>query len=134
MKIIHYSNRIAITFKIGNEYANEISRICKKYNAQDGLYDNQIASTTLSHDRSHWIKGGEPIIGGTITFHSHSCDPLIATLELITFLKSKGLVINEELKEVTKTHRDKATYLHPIGSPYKITQTFLEPITIFKPL
>ncbi len=118
MKTTTHTNRISVTFTAKNDTTilNKINEIVKKYNAQDNLYNNEIGAKTLSHDRTHFIdnKG----IGGTVTFHSHSCDHAVASKELIALLESQGLV-NELFVEVAKTHRAD-------GTPYKCTQYFIE--------
>jgi len=74
---------INITGK-GNEFValcNKVTALCKKHNAQENL------TTKASHLERN--KMGEIVgysngnCGGTITFHSHSCDPEIAVKELL---------------------------------------------------
>lgn len=124
MKISTYKNRIAITFNlsgIGNEMTNKYNAVCKissKHNAQQMLFEN----------KSNWKRDKNGVIieaqlgniGGTITFHSHSCDINTASNEMIEYLKSIGLT-PEYYKEVVK-------HFKKDGTPYKQTQYFLEKV------
>jgi hypothetical protein len=78
-KVEHLKNRSTVGLNIvgtGNEFSNlfnKVNSICKKHNAQDGLYDK---STDINRE-----------IGGSITFHNHSCNPKEAVEELINLQK-----------------------------------------------
>lgn len=113
MKVITYNNRVTLTFVTHKDNANSIYAIIAKHKGQSGLYDNSIGGSTISHDRSHIIPSG-PTIGGTVIFHSHSCDHNKAAAELIEYFYGLGEKI-EMFTEVAKTHKAD-------GSAYKKIQ------------
>lgn len=104
-----YRNHINITFNVigkGNsliESINSIYEIAKRNKAQSNLFENR---SSWKHDTNGDIVG-ETIgnIGGTITFHNHSCDIVAATNELTAALQSFG--INEgEVYDYNETTRE----------------------------
>lgn len=82
----HLDNRSKVTFNIGGnhidyvELFNKIVAIEKKYNAQSTIYCNK---NSLVFDKNANVIGG-----GTVTFHSHSCNPKEAANELVKLLES----------------------------------------------
>jgi len=88
-KIENFENRSNVTFNIGgshNDYVelfNKIVAIERKYNAQSNIYSNR---SSLIFDDKEVIGLTDGNSGGTITFHSHSCDHKAAAAELETLL------------------------------------------------
>ena len=87
----HFENRSNVTLNISgysNEYVeicNKVTAICRKYNAQKNIYNN---TSHLKYDRQGNVIGfNNGNSGGTITFHSHSCEPKKAVEELLNELK-----------------------------------------------
>lgn len=125
MKITIADNRTNVTFtlqSIGNsltEKSNQIHAICKRFNAQENLFNNRSSFKTDKHGNAISPQLGS--IGGTVTFHSHSCDHITAANELVLLLESFGVPVSEILKEVIRTHRKD-------GTPYKCAQTFIEAV------
>lgn len=124
MKTIKSKNRTNITFNVidfGNLFTdkmNQIHFIAKKHNAQVNVYSN---ASHLKFDKNSNIIGFDfGNAGGSITFHSHSCDHESAASELISLLESYGYK-NEKFEEVIKTHKED-------GTPYKKPQTFIEKV------
>jgi hypothetical protein len=87
----HLKNRSNVTLNIlgyGNEHVeicNKITAICRKYNAQQNIYSN--TSHLIFNKRGDVIGFANGNSGGTITFHSHSCEPQKAVEELLNALK-----------------------------------------------
>lgn len=92
MEIKSYDNRTCVTFNVtgyGSEFAlryNAVTAIAKKHNAQQMLFTNKNYFTTNSKGNYSGDSFGDS--GGTITFHSHSCNHKEAAQELITLLES----------------------------------------------
>lgn len=78
-KVEHLDNHSTVGINIvgiGNDYTklfNKVDAICKKHNAQDGMYEKSTNDNRES--------------GGAITFHSHSCNPKEAVEELTNLQK-----------------------------------------------
>lgn len=125
MKISTYNNRTAVTFNLvafGNDFvikSNQITHLSKKYNAQEMLFSNQ---SHLKFDNKGNIIGyNSGNSGGTITFHSHSCNHQEASQELINLLLSFGMEQPKYFIEVVKTQRAD-------GTSYKRPQYFIEEV------
>jgi hypothetical protein len=122
MKISTYENRILVTFNIlgvGNELSHKYNNVCEissKYDAQQMLFQN--VSNWKRDKNGEIIQSQMGNIGGTVTFHSHSCDINTASNELIQYLKSIGLSPSY-YEEVVKHFRKD-------GTKYKRPQHFLE--------
>lgn len=119
-----FRNRINVTFNIigkGEQHIdniNKVQKIASNHNAQVNLFNNK---SSLKFDTKGNVIGEQMgNIGGTITFHKEDCDHKAAAEELISFLKSLGLV-NENYAEVIKTHRND-------GTPYKMPQYFIKKV------
>jgi hypothetical protein len=87
----HFENRSNVTLNIsgyGDEYVimcNKVTAICRKYNAQENIYNN---ASHLKYDKEGNVIGfTNGNSGGTITFHSHSCEPKKAVEELLNEVK-----------------------------------------------
>lgn len=126
MVILTATNRTNVTFNIqgfGSELIkklNAISAISIRYNAQVNVFENKASYTFRESTTGENLARPEwGNTGGTITFHSHSCDHATAAIELIDLLISFGLE-PQYFKEVIKTHRDN-------GDAYKVPQTFVVP-------
>ncbi len=125
MKISTYDNRTAVTFNIeafGDEFvmkSNAVKQISKKHNAQYMLFGNR--SHLKQNLKGEFIGYDLGNSGGTITFHSHSCDHKQAAQELIDLLISWGYPKPKYFTEVIKTHRAD-------GTPYKVPQQVLEEV------
>lgn len=123
MKISTYSNRTLVTFNVvayGEEFTrqrNEIYRLCKRYNAQEMLFANRSCIRYNTKGEAIGYTTGNS--GGTITFHSHSCDHAAAAAELVALLRSFGHTHIRYFKEVICTHRAD-------GTAYKLPQRFIE--------
>lgn len=92
MKISTYDNRTTVTFNIQGigsrlaEKINPVYKITDKHNAQVMLFSNV---SPWKYDKKGNIIGEQlGDTGGTITFHSHSCEHSEAANELVTYLKS----------------------------------------------
>lgn len=124
MKTTTSKNKTTVTFTVmsfGNTHVdqiNTINNISKKYNAQVMLFNNISHLKLNKHGNLIGFQIGST--GGTITFHSHSCDHNSASFELIGYLESLGYK-NEKFQEVEKTHRLDGTF-------YKKPQIFIEKI------
>lgn len=120
MKITTTKTRTNISFSSRFEnfdLQNSIYAISRKYNAQVNIYNNAIGGKTISYNRSHVIENTG--FGGAITFHSHSCNHLVSSQEMVNLLLSNGMKISESLIEAPRTIRVKD------GSPYKCENIFL---------
>lgn len=90
--IEHFDNRSNINFNIGGNHTdyvtlhNKVTSIASKYNAQTNIYSNK--SSLVFDNKANVIGLTDGNSGGTITFHSHSCSPKDAVLELENLLKS----------------------------------------------
>lgn len=122
MDIITYNNRTCVTFNLTGVGAalihkeNKVTEICRKHNAQDMLFEN---ISPYKKNRLGEIIGAQlGNTGGTVTFHSHSCNHVDAANELIEYLVSIGHTARYFI-EVEKTHRAD-------GTPYKTPQYFIE--------
>ena len=88
----HFDNRSKVTFNVSgnhNDYVsilNQISIIERKHNAQSMIYKNRNSLIFDKNGKVKGLKNGDS--GGTITFHSHSCNPKKATKELVELLES----------------------------------------------
>jgi hypothetical protein len=124
MKTTLFGNRTCVTFTFqlkGSNHvrlSNKITEICIKYNAQQHIYSN--VSPYRYDKRGNVIGEQLGSSGGTVTFHSHSCNHRKAAAELIELMEANGLK-NSFFEEVIRTHREND------GTPYKVPQTFIEP-------
>lgn len=92
MKISTYDNRTCVTFNVIEkggkqiEFLNKIHKITSRHNAQQMLFDNV---SPWKYDKKGNLIGEQfGDTGGTVTFHSHSCNHMDAANELIDFLKT----------------------------------------------
>lgn len=132
MKTTYCKKNANITFTLtafGNEFArqcNEITALCRKYDAQDGTYQNQ---SNLKFDNKGNVIGLQTgSMGGTIVFHAEKCNHVEAAKKLRALLESFGIKHEGTFAEIKYTHRLRPTHNHPAGSAYKIPQMFLEQI------
>lgn len=94
-----FGNHINITFNISGvgdnltKLINPVNAIAKKHNAQLNLFQNKSSYKTDKNGNIMSPQLGNS--GGTITFHSHSCDINEAADELVVYLQSIGLRLNE---------------------------------------
>ena len=90
----HFENRSKVCIQVQgehNEYVtaiNAIHAIAKKYNVQDMLFENR--SSLIYNKLGNAIGFTHGNTGGTITFHSHSCNPKEAAQELINFANNEN--------------------------------------------
>jgi hypothetical protein len=107
----------------GNEFvikSNKITDICRKFQAQNGMYGN---STHLKTDKKGDITGFQTgSKGGTIVFHAGECDMVTGAAELLLLLKEFGLGHIKHMQEIVRTHRVKD------GTPYKKPLIFIEQV------
>lgn len=88
----HFENRTKVSFDFSGNHsdyvtlANQITEIERKHTAQSTLYSN--SSSLVIDNKVNVIGLTDGKSGGTITFHSHSCDPKEAASELISLLES----------------------------------------------
>lgn len=116
MKILTYNNRTLVTFNIeakGNAFvdmSNQITALARKHNAQSMLFENKPAFIfgKLPNGETGCAAsmGNE---GGTITFHSHSCNHSAASQELINLLLSFGVPQPKYFIERVETHKADGT-------------------------
>lgn len=91
-KVENHENRTNVTFNIGgnhNEYVelfNKVVAIERKHNAQSNLYSNK--SSLVFDKKGNVIGLTDGNTGGTVTFHSHSCNHIDAANELGELLNS----------------------------------------------
>lgn len=93
-KIENLGNRTNVTFNVSGEHnelatlLNKITAIERKYNAQSNIYSNK--SSLVFDKKGDLIGTAIGNSGGTITFHSHSCNHEEAAKELENLLNSVG--------------------------------------------
>ncbi|MDR0872244.1 MAG: hypothetical protein LBN27_02095 [Prevotellaceae bacterium] len=90
----HFDNRSNVTLHVTGEHnayvtaLNAIHAICKKHNAQENIYENR--SALKSNRLGNVIDLTHGSSGGTVTFHSHSCDPKAAVQELVNLANNEN--------------------------------------------
>lgn len=88
----YFENRTKVSFDFSgnhNDYvtlANQITEIERKHTAQSTLYRNR--SSLVFDNKGNVIGLTDGKSGGTVTFHSHSCDTEKSSNELISLLQS----------------------------------------------
>ena len=125
MKITHFNNRTSVTFTltgVGAEHVrnvNKVYEIAGKHKAQCALFQNTAPYKYSSKGELFGEQLGSH--GGTITFHSHSCDHTSAGRAIAETLAKLGLTISGEYQE-------KVALFRMDGTPYKRPQTIIERI------
>ena len=90
--VAHLSNRSTVTFTVQGHHneltklLNKIDRLRKAHNAQVTIFCNE--DSLKYNKRGDVVEVGVGNEGGSITFHSHSCNPKEAASELVKLLHS----------------------------------------------
>lgn len=124
MKIIYSENNVTVNVTLKEfgskliSQSNEINSFCRKYNAQDNIYEKvSPLKTNKAGEITGYQQGRKE---GSVTFHSHSCDIIKASNEFIELLNSFGYLKIDKFRKVLRTQTKS-------GNPIKQMEWVIEP-------